>query len=279
MATNLPVKLIPVQLGTGYCPATYQQFNEDILKAEAYVELGTVSFFIANPTAPDETVYPEVIWVKTDGNNAPVRFYRWSSNLGFWISPHPVPANSPEMRIWNGIASDVAQYEGDERSSLPLNDEGTDGPFWAIVAEMTGRVPIGVNSAAQSGSPPPDATLPAIEQGLPNTSVGEVTLGFTNLPIHTHYLGWFAGSDDNVRMIFRTDPVSVDKWGLTEIQAKLVSGEAGGDVVQISSLDVLTTDADAEVTSDREVSPVPTMPPGIGVYYIARTIRVYYATP
>jgi hypothetical protein len=271
MATNLPVKTIPVQLAAGYCPASYQQFNEDIQKAESYVELGSVSTVITQPGPPDELVSSEAVWLKTDEQGAPVRLYKWSVSKSLWISPHPVPASSPELRMWRGTPDALKTYEGDDQSGLALSP--TAGPFWEIVAAVTGRVPIGINSAGHVNAPPVDDTLPGMEPG-PNLETGEVTLSFNQIPKHSHPMGYLIPNENDIDVLQLAD-VSIPATNMKGIAGE--GDEGPSDSLNRALLNVFTFDASQSVSSTREITPVTTMPPGYGVYYIGRTIRVYYA--
>jgi hypothetical protein len=273
MATSLPVQVQPVVLADNYCPQSWNSLNLEIMRARWSVDLGSISTFVTGTSAPDEETYPDSIWIKLDAQGAPLRAYNWSPNLAAWISPHPVPASSPELRMWRGTPDALKTYEGDDRSGLAPST--TAGPFWEIVAAVTGRVPIGINSATHVNAPPVDDTLPGMEPGV-DARTGEITLTTEHVPVHGHaFAGTFGGTESNDIAMSRGPNTTIAATAMKVIQGE---GSSLIDSPTQAILNWYTHDiSSAYPPSSRQITSVPTMPPGYGVYYIGRTIRVYYA--
>jgi hypothetical protein len=285
MATPIPVQVIPAVLADTYCPTKWQELNLAIMAAKWSVDLGNVSTFILGPTAPDHTQYPNSIWIKTDAYGAPERAYMWSGDvpnpLNKWISPHRVPPSSKELRIFEGTPAEVDTYEGGTSGTATIDS----GPFWEIAAEMTGRVPIGVNSATDLGAPPVVDTLPNVEPRVNNAEVGTNLLTFENLPHHQHPFASISAGDvgnaDSLtngagKTLAELFTIPTSYTGAQFMDGTGVSATESHDRVNLFSLDAVD-ESNGGFISGREVERFSTMPPGVGLYFMRRTIRAYYS--
>jgi protein involved in ribonucleotide reduction len=283
MATSIPVQVIPVFLSDAYCPASYQELNLAMMAAKWSVNLGNVSTFIIGPTAPDHTQYPDSIWIETDAYGAPVRAYMWSGDvpnpLNKWISPHRIPPSSKEVSWFTGSVEEIAIYEGGTAGTATIDS----GPFWELVPQLAGRVPIGVNDATTGG---PDLTLPqyalgAINTGSETTPLGTALLTFDNLPHHAHGIGDVsADPDNNMGFIYQATGMTVQElYGVPTLTVNWDCENAGlvGTARSVSIVKTFTMDAANSQTSSREVTGVNVLPPVLALHPIRRTIRAYYS--
>jgi hypothetical protein len=290
---QLPVQKNIAQLPDGYCPADYQEFNEAIMAAEMFVELGAVGFILQQPTPPDETIEgnTDAVWIKTDANSAPIRAYKWSTTIngGSWISPHPVPPGSKELRMWEGTPDELTTYEGGEAGAV----DPASGPFWEIAADMTGRLPIGVNSDVDSGAPPVDETVPQYGLGDINTGsaedpLGSVLISVDQLPVHSHPVGFLGGgsnpgdnplTNDNLFVRGVSPVINLSEWGQGSVSMYRVTGTNNNDttIVSFNGVNVLTYDVHSNAYSNREPERLDPRVPIKAVYFIRRTARQYYS--
>jgi hypothetical protein len=279
---SIPVQVQPVVLADSYCPTAWKALNLDIMRARWSVDLGSISTFVTGTSSPDESVYPDSIWIKLDAQGAPVRAYKWSQNLARWISPHPVPPGN-ELRMFTATLEELKLYEGDAASSVsPIANPTFEGPFWEPVLELSGRTPIGVNDATTGG---PDLTLPpyalgAINTGSETTPLGTALLTFDNLPHHAHGLGDKDDASENMGFIYKATGMTVDElYGVPTLTVNwdCEDGPLRGTARSVSIVKTFTMDAANSQTSSREVAGVNVLPPVRGLYFIRRTQRLYYS--
>ena len=293
MATPIPVSVVPVVLAEDYCPTSWQILNLAIMSAKWSVDLGNVSTFIIGPTAPDEALYPDSIWIKTDSHGAPERAYKWSGGasvtdpLNKWISPHRIPPSSKEVKWFTGSVEDIAKYEGGTAGTATIDS----GPFWELVPELAGRVPIGVNDATTGG---PDETLPQYALGAINTGTVDDPLGtirltdYRTLPQHSHPMGL------NERDVLGSNLVAVPSESSDATIESLF--EITGGIVNIApeynplerqttqppatpmtAVNTYTLDVVQGRHTARVVESFDNRVPVLALHPIRRTIRAYYA--
>lgn len=246
--------LLPLQPGTlpqGYCFSTWQQLLIDFADNLEAVLPG-MAFFNYGDTkpAPEFESYP---WLNTND----MRWYRFE---GAWI------ANNPEqsqliLRMFAGTTTDLQTYDGGDTD--PASDRS--GPMWEVVAEFTGRVPIGVGTV-------PGTTAPVVTTAVED-DIGEgqhvITAGEGAASTHVHPFGLTnAGNDD---AFFVKNALNT----VTGYTGYYITGSNGNVEQAKTTADLYTLPAGidgAGVTG----TPMSLIQPSRAVYFIKRTSRVYY---
>jgi hypothetical protein len=199
------------------------------------------SFFNFGPTFPaiNNRIYP---WLDENGQ-------WWIYSQGVWLYKNPVAANGYDRRIFVGTTTDLLSYDGGDGTAVPGD---TFGPMWMVDTLFDARFPVGVGAFAASGA------VAVLGTATSTSIVGEDqhTLSAPEIPSHTHSLGangkpavfWDnfvqeAGGDGNPSFSFNQ---SVPETSTS------TGGVIGGGGAHNN------------------------LPPFCGVYFIKRTIRVYY---
>jgi hypothetical protein len=161
----------------------------------------------------------------------------WIFDQGFWLRKNPVTAAN-ERRIFVGTTTDLLSYDGGDGTAVAGD---TFGPMWEVDTEFEARFPVGVGAFVASGA------VAVMGKATSTAIVGEDkhTLTVSELAAHTHNVGRYVNDSRS-----GGDPKFMD---LT----------LGTGTVGISS----STGGDAAHNN---------LPPFYGVYFIKRTIRVYY---
>lgn len=218
--------------------------------------------FVVGRSIPTTTNPP--FWLQTtqDATSDNPNFYgemvRWYQFDGVnWLSPHPVPPNSPEIRIWIGAEQALWSYDGgdgtDPSTILPTANTGA---MWQVETLFQFRFPLGVgaNTAGFDGNIPSQAAVQ--EQG------GDERVVLTNdeLAPHTHFI---AADDPGSTGLPPTATTQVSKYinlvGTPEMAGSTLPATLG-----------LTSPSEGGSKSHQN------MPPYVGVYFIKRTTRIYY---
>jgi len=236
------ITLTPPSLPTNYCPLSYQNLANDIIGGTQAVFNSTIgnSFFNFGPTFPsiNNRIYP---WLDENGQ-------WWIFKGGFWVYKNPVTA-AYERRIYVGTTTDLLSYDGGDGTAVAGD---TFGPMWEVDTEFEARFPVGVGAFVASGA------VAVMGKATSTAIVGEDqhTLSAPEIPSHTHSLGangkpavfWDsfvqeAGGDGNASFSFN---------GSVPETSTSTGGVIGGGGAHNN------------------------LPPFYGVYFIKRTIRVYY---
>jgi hypothetical protein len=161
----------------------------------------------------------------------------WIFDQGFWLRKNPVTA-AYERRIYVGTTTDLLSYDGGDGTATATS---TTGPMWEVDTEFEARFPVGVGAFVASGA------VAVMGKATSTAIVGEDQhkLTLPELAAHTHNVGRYVNDSRS-----GGDPKFMD---LT----------LGTGTVGISS----STGGDAAHNN---------LPPFYGVYFIKRTIRVYY---
>ena len=165
----------------------------------------------------------------------------WIYDQGFWLRKNPVTA-AYERRIYVGTTTDLLSYDGGDGTATATI---LTGPMWEVDTEFEARFPVGVGAFAASGAV-------AVQGKTTSTSVAgedQHLLTTAEIPSHTHSMTWdsqdTAGGNQPKTLYLGPDanvPNDITKN----------TGSTGGDTAHNN------------------------LPPFYGVYFIKRTIRVYY---
>jgi hypothetical protein len=185
---SIPMQVTPGTLTPGFCPTSEQvRLNAFAAALAVTFPLGLFNGSFGNPTpAPDMQSFP---WYRLNSDGSPDRWYTYFD--GAWVAPHPVAANdTAAIRFFQGSYASIGTYDGGDTNSPGF----ASGPMWQVIGQTTGGatdygsmgglVPIGVSANFAQGATgyPPNASA------TPTTTLGQVSLGATNMPAHPHLL-------------------------------------------------------------------------------------------
>lgn len=112
-------------LPEGFC-ATSEQNRLNVyaqyLSVQFPANIQTFNYGATVPD-PDNRIFP---WFRTNLDGTPDKWYVYSS--GYWISLHPTPASSPELRMYVGSLASIDTYDGGEVGAVT----SITGPMWQV---------------------------------------------------------------------------------------------------------------------------------------------------
>lgn len=215
----------------------------------------TPSFFVGRsvPSSTNPTLWLQTTQDPTSGNplayGDALRWFFW--NGGAWVWPHLVAPGSGVRQIWAGLESDLWFFDGGDGTD-PAAATDTTGGIWMVDTVFNSRSPRG----AVVGTLDPGAVIGADAATFAMPAY---------LPAHFH----------NSPVRFTAAHLSsMHNWGNgTVVDAGNIthSESAGPD----NDCSTGTTD-----TQGGGVPPnvtVPTIPASVGVFFIKRSARKYYA--
>lgn len=142
---SVELQLVPGSLGSGYCPATYQELYNRMFDVGYAVLPDGLSTFVKQHAEPsvDQRDLP---WIRLTASGAFDKVYIFID--GQWCSPHAVPASSNQRIVWVGEAADVDIFDGGAAGTVG----NASGPMWEIDTAFAARFPVGVGTFAASGA-------------------------------------------------------------------------------------------------------------------------------
>jgi len=160
----------------------------------------------------------------------------WIYDQSLWLRKNIVAASGYDRRIFVGTTTDLLSYDGGDGTATATT---TTGPMWEVDTEFEARFPVGVGAFVASGA------VAVMGKATSTAIVGEDqhTLTIPEMPAHTHNFFPLVTADAN-------------------------NGGANG--VQYGTTANVATSSTGDGTAHNN------LPPFYGVYFIKRTIRVYY---
>jgi hypothetical protein len=244
------ITLTAPSLPANYCPASYQKLANDIIGGTQATFNSTIgnSFFNFGPTYPaiNNRIYP---WLDENGQ-------WWIYDQGVWLRKNPVTA-AYERRIYVGTTTDLLSYDGGDGTAIATT---TTGPMWEVDTEFEARFPVGVGAFVASGAV-------AVMGKATSTSIAgedQHKLTVPELAAHTHNVAikvFGHGGEDNGQRVMAdggsssptlTNNTTVFPGSTLDPDVDAIAVSVGGDIAHNN------------------------LPPFYGVYFIKRTIRVYY---
>jgi microcystin-dependent protein len=216
-------------------------------------------------TRPSGTTPP--VWLQTtqdatsDNPNFFGEMVRWFIYDGVnWLSPHPVPPNCPECRIWTGTEQALWSYDGGDGSDPSTNPPTANtGAMWVVETAFQFRFPLGVGTSPTGFDGNVPSAVAVLEQGGDE----RVTLGTNQAGPHKHEL--IAALDSSPTVVPITDS--------NQVSSRPVDNTVGFDVINGTSAPAangLSGEMVGTTLSHQN------MPPFVGVFFIKRSTRIYY---
>lgn len=232
--------ILPVNAGLlppGVCPSDYQSLLNLFSSVQTVTVPDSNITVIASSTKPADVYQGHAAWLKLDGDGIPERVYWYVS--GFWTARHPL---EPGITALYTTAFPDTIYSFDGGDGTQNDPTPNTGAMWEIVAELTGRVPLGIAIGAVTQLNPSNRVV-----ALGDT-LGEDkhTLLVAEMPAHGHNINGY--------------PL-LSKNGNTEANTQFQTGAEKAWQTPIL---------------DGADEPHENMPPALGVYFIRRTKRIVY---
>ena len=230
------ITLTPPSLPVSYCPLNYQNLANDIIGGTQAVFNSTIGNSFFN-FGPTYPAINNRIYPWLDENGQ-----WWIYDQGFWLRKNPVTA-AYERRIYVGTTTDLLSYDGGDGTATATP---TTGPMWEVDTEFEARFPVGVGatSTAIVGEDQHKLTIPELAAHTHDVAIKVFGHGGEDGDRSAADGGTTSNTVTNNTTIFPSSTIDPD------LDAKAVS--VGGDIAHNN------------------------LPPFYGVYFIKRTIRVYY---
>ncbi len=145
----------------GYCPASQQQFADDIAAAIEVFFPGEFALTIKSPNQPT-VEQRDMTWNKVDASTGQtVGYYEWNVVVGQWTRNHWPLGVIPtyERRIFVGTLLQLETYDGGESGTVSQST----GPFWENDTAFANAWPLGVGSLIAA----PLTTLQVFDDAVP----------------------------------------------------------------------------------------------------------------
>lgn len=258
MPQNIIVSVTPGVLPQGYCyPADPQQFNSDIVSIISATIPGNFSLFNYGPNTPPVD-QQDIPWARTDNSGV---IEGWYSFIGAWVRLYPTPPSSSERRMWVGTEDSLKTYDGGQ--DAPITDRT--GPFWEVDHAMDFRFPVGPGTLGST-------TINVTDTG----GAADQTIGAGSIPDHRHLMPFYLND-----RVFTNPELPWDKSGGTVAlpASPLLHSVQVTDNSWADNYEIYTNYVSGGTGGGGPVTPVPTMPPYVGTFFIKRTARVLIVAP
>ncbi len=232
----------------------------------------TPAFTMGNstPTTTNPPVWLQTTQDATSANpNAFGEMIRWFFFDGAnWLSPHPVPPNSPEIRMWIGTEQALWAYDGGDGSN-PASTVPTasTGAMWQAETLFQFRFPLGVgaNTIGFDGNV---ASAVAVQEQGGDERVA-LTVDESGSVPHTHViLNTDQTGSSGAPGVFTPTNSMEQLWG---------NGGAGSTDYSLSATATTPTVGITSVSVAASASKShQNLPPFVGVFFIKRSVRAYY---
>ncbi len=128
----------------GYCPASQQQFADDIAAALEVFFPGEFSLTIKSPNQPtvEQRTYT---WNKVDASTGvSVGYFEWNVVIGQWAKNHWPGGVIPtyERRIFVGTLTQLETYDGGASGTVSQST----GPYWEQDTAFSNAWPLGIGA-------------------------------------------------------------------------------------------------------------------------------------
>jgi hypothetical protein len=254
-STNLTITA--PQLPEGYCISNLQDFvNLAVGGALVNFDTSGLTGVLKQNTTPTYT-QRGLIWYNTDTGHTLV----YDNPTGAWVMRHPIPPGGGAGMLWFGTLIGIDTYDGGSSSTVG----NASGPMWEVVPELAGRFPIGVGN-------------------LPDTVNGTVSI----------VVGASGGHNELVMVKDNLPADTVDVKTAVIGQSGVTGGGPNPVVGSTYGSDAITgtsaaCDATSTLVSGAYYSRGQTLPLGIatplntinpyyGIFFIRRTNRIYYTS-
>lgn len=267
LLTNL-FRLIPPSFRAGYCPASLQQFANDLINGTQVtflIQSGNFFYNYGSTTPlPENRIYP---WL-----HLPSGLW-YTFQFGLWTSPMDPSSREPTFRkMWKPDAGTPesalwALDGGDGVDPSITAPTSTTGAMWEVDHDFDGRFPIGIGLVP--GSDPAVTTVAADTGGA-----AQVMQSADQLIPHQHIVPACANVTNTTDPAPTGSPVTV-QYGIGKTQG---TGEVVDDSAsQYERAFPLTSETPD--TDNVTQTPLPTLPPYRAIYWIKPTIRQYRTLP
>jgi len=219
--------------------------------------------FTMGHSQPTTTTPP--VWLQTtldatsDNPNFFGEMIRWYVFDGVnWLSPHPVPPNCPECRIWVGSEQSVWSYDGGDGTNPATNaPTANTGAMWMVEHAFDFRFPVGAGTNIATFDGDVASVIAPLDQGGDE----RVALGQNQAGPHTH------------PMVVQDTPAVTPLTPTNQLSINAVDSTVGYDTLNGSNGQA-TLGQTGETTGTTLTHQ--NMPPYLGIFFIKRTTRYYY---
>lgn len=145
----------------GYCPATQQQFADDIAAALEVFFPGEFALTIKSSSQPT-VEQRSMTWNKVDASTGQsVGYFEWNIVVGQWTKNHWPGGVIPtyERRVFVGTLTQLETYDGGESGTVSQST----GPFWQRDTAFSDLWPLGVGTLIAA----PLTTLAVFDDATP----------------------------------------------------------------------------------------------------------------
>jgi hypothetical protein len=255
MSNQITIPVASGSLPQGFCPATYQ----DIANAFAAIFTVTVSQssgatpFVISATKPVDST---VVWLQLDSLGRPIRIYFFGQ--GAWLSLHPLVSGL--IMPWVGPLPDLKSFDGGDGTSIAATGAAS-GAMWEVVSELQGKFPVG------AGTLPSTAVVNQGDVGGNDKQ--------TIIPDHKHVTGRMR-SDADTQWFSIVSPAA-------GTAGQTGDGVPGGGHALLPKIQIGLDTINGDWTGTDSISNIPNpnlqtvLPPYLGINFLRRTARLYYA--